>query len=343
MNRTILGLDIGGANLKAAAPSLGLAHAEPFALWKEPERLEGRLSELVRRFPACSTWAVTMTGELCDCFPNKSTGVLHIVNAVQAVAAQHGSRVAIWTTQAYFATIEQIRTLPLLAAASNWLALAQYVGRLAPVGLGLLLDIGSTTTDIILLREGQPIPLGLDDPSRLAHGELVYTGVRRTPLCALLGSTSAAEFFATADDAHLYLGHVREAPHDCDSADGRPRTLTFARDRLARMVCADPDTTPDEVVSEIARRACAIQKDWIRAGLQRVLSRFDEPVQTVVVSGSGEFLALQIANELRLQGDNQLQIISLREKLGQLQSEAACAVAVAVLAAESASCAKEFA
>ena len=32
-----------------------------------------------------------------------------------------------------------------------------------------------------------PMPTGRTDPERLASGELVYTGVRRTPACALLG------------------------------------------------------------------------------------------------------------------------------------------------------------
>jgi len=67
-------------------------------------------------------------------------------------------------------------------AAANWLALATYAGRLAPRGPAVLLDVGSTTTDVIPLQDGTPVPRGRTDPERLESKELVYTGVRRTPL-----------------------------------------------------------------------------------------------------------------------------------------------------------------
>jgi probable H4MPT-linked C1 transfer pathway protein len=366
-HQAILGLDVGGANLKVAAPASGQARSEPFALWKEPRQLEHRLAALVERLPACPIWALTMTGELCDCFPNKQAGVRHIVDAVEAVATRRRARVIVWTTQSRFLSPEAIRQQPLVAAAANWLALARFVGRFAPHGLALLLDIGSTTTDIIPLLDGQPVPLGLDDPSRLAYGELVYTGVRRTPLCALLGSGGAAEFFATTDDVYLWLGQVQEAPEDYDTADGQPRTRAHARARLARMGCGDPDTTPDTVVNGIANRAAAIQRQWILTGIHRVLSRFTDPIQSVIVSGSGEFLAWPIADQLRAAGTVQTAqptatvqtaqpaatvqtaqpaatvqtatpsagpILSLREQLGGTVSDTACAYAVAVLASE---------
>src|SRR5947208_2344005 len=74
----------------------------------------------------------------------------------------------------------------LRTAAANWLATAVWAGRFAPEGAALLIDAGSTTTDIVPLWNGRPMPLGLTDPDRLRTGELVYTGARRTPVCALL-------------------------------------------------------------------------------------------------------------------------------------------------------------
>ena len=40
MQRSVLGLDIGGANLKAAHTN-GAARSRPFALWKNPGGLAG--------------------------------------------------------------------------------------------------------------------------------------------------------------------------------------------------------------------------------------------------------------------------------------------------------------
>src|SRR6476661_760547 len=93
--RTVLGLDVGGANLKAATAD-GRAVSVPFALWKQAERLPAALGELVANFPDANEFAVTMTGELCDCYETKRQGVNAILDAVEAAAA--GQRVRVWGT-----------------------------------------------------------------------------------------------------------------------------------------------------------------------------------------------------------------------------------------------------
>ena len=138
-----------------------------------------------------------------------------------------------------FHLIAAILENPLLAAASNWLALATIAARLVGQGGGLLIDVGSTTTDIIPLIDGNPAPRGRTDTERLGSGELVYTGVRRTPVCALadrlpfggVPTGLAAELFATTHDVYLTLGALPEKPDDTDTADGRPAT---------REACARP-------------------------------------------------------------------------------------------------------
>ena len=85
MAPTILGLDIGGANLKAATADKR-AVSVPFPLWKQPEKLPAALGELVAQFGEVHEFAVTMTGELCDCFETKQQGVTAIVNAVLNVS-----------------------------------------------------------------------------------------------------------------------------------------------------------------------------------------------------------------------------------------------------------------
>ncbi len=240
----VLGLDIGGANLKAAHTD-GQALSVPFELWKSPALLPDVLRRLMHEMPPADVLAVTMTGELCDCFESKRQGVLAILDAVAAVAGQ--TPVRVWRNDGRFVDVAAGRAAPLHAASANWLALATFVGRYAPRGPALLLDIGSTTTDIIPLRDGRPVPQGRTDPERLRSSELVYTGVRRTPLCAVLGMYGAAELFATTLDANLILDAIPENAGDCRTADGRPATKAAAHARLARMLCADLDTcTADE-------------------------------------------------------------------------------------------------
>ncbi len=161
---SVLGLDIGGANLKAAHAD-GFAMQRPFALWKSPQRLSNELKSLVAECPRFDRLAVTMTGELCDCFETKREGVEAILDAVVAVANEKPVRV--WTTEATFVDPEVARVEWLKVAAANWLATATYAGRFAPNAGTLLVDCGSTTTDIVPLWEGKPNPFGVTDTDRL--------------------------------------------------------------------------------------------------------------------------------------------------------------------------------
>ena len=58
----------------------------PFALWRDPQGLAAALAALIDSAPAADRLAVTMTGELCDCFRTKAEGVRHILAAVRSVA-----------------------------------------------------------------------------------------------------------------------------------------------------------------------------------------------------------------------------------------------------------------
>jgi probable H4MPT-linked C1 transfer pathway protein len=324
----VLGLDVGGANLKAAY-SCRAVRLRRFALWKNPAALPDALRDLLGGMPDADLLAVTMTGELCDCFATKREGVHAILDAVEQVAGSVPVRV--WLNDGRLVPLAAARAEPLRAAAANWLALATFAGRLAPIGPALLLDIGSTTADIVPLLDGQPVPRGRTDPERLDCGELVYTGVRRTPLCALLGSTGAAEFFATTQDAYLLLGDLPEDAADQDTADGRPATREAAHARLARMRCADRETFGEGETLVLARRVRATQIVLLRSAVERVARTLPGPPTTVVIAGSGEFLARAVLEEMT---HWPIRLRSLAQDLGPAVSQAACAYALAVLAAE---------
>jgi probable H4MPT-linked C1 transfer pathway protein len=327
MPPTILALDIGGANLKAAH-SAGGAWLQPFALWKNPSGLAGALHELLQRTPSFDRLAITMTGELCDCFATKREGVSAILDAVEEVAGS--VQVGVWQTDGRFADAAAARSAPLKTAAANWLALATYAARLAPEGCSLLVDIGSTTTDIVPLAGGQPIPRARTDFDRLRCHELLYTGVRRTPLCALLGAEGAAEFFATTLDVYVILSDLPENAADCDTADGRPATQPFAYARLGRMLCADLESCREADLRTLADQLAERQRGLVRTALEEVAARLPGPPQAVVVAGAGEFLAraaLEGAPALAA-----LPIFSLANRQGRIVSEAACAYALMTLA-----------
>ncbi len=79
---SILGWDIGGANIKVAT-SVGVARCYEFPLWKQPGELSAKLTQIAMQLPKCDAWAITMTGELADCYFDKAEGVRHIVAALR--------------------------------------------------------------------------------------------------------------------------------------------------------------------------------------------------------------------------------------------------------------------
>jgi probable H4MPT-linked C1 transfer pathway protein len=266
---------------------------------------------------------------LCDCFENRAAGVAAILSAVRE--AIHDAGVRVFTNQGRFVSLDQARADPLSAASANWLALARFVARHFPSETVLLIDIGSTTCDITFLNQGKPEPRGLTDAGRLASSELVYTGLRRTPICAVLGMEVAAEFFASMLDAYLVKGLVAENADDCDTADGRPATTACAHARLARMRCTDAHLFSAEEASLLAERAITVQQEAVARAIERVLAG-RRPIERIVLAGSGEIVARCVC--ARHPTWSRAQIESLSAMLGPGLSEAACAYAVAMLAEE---------
>jgi len=332
-----LGLDIGGANLKAATSS-GVAKTTAFEIWRAPQELTPHLRELIAGFPPADVLAVTMTAELADCFATKADGVAAIVAAACAAAGQ--APVIIWTTAGEFVHPNVAVEKAKWVAAANWHALATWAGHLAPRGKALLVDIGSTTTDVIPLHDGRPVSHGTNDLERLLNHELIYTGARRTPLCAVSSHVLvrgrscpvAAEFFATTLDMYLLLGLIPEDKDDRKTADGRPATIACAHDRLTRMVCCDREEIGIAEARSIARQFALAQQKQLSAAITEVVTRDASRLEMLVVAGSGAFLAMKtVAEHPKVQGTR---TIHLAEVLSAELAEAACAYAVAVLASE---------
>lgn len=321
-----IGLDVGGANLKAAHSS-GAVISQPFALWREPARLAEQLQRVLAQVPEVDRLAVTMTAELCDCFATKRQGVIHVLDAVRRVALQR--EVCVWSTQGRFLTPAQACEAPLLVAASNWHALATLTAQWYPQGLSLLVDIGSTTTDLIPLEQGRLAVRGRTDLDRLTTGELLYAGSLRTPVMTLGPSVKwrgesvglMAEYFATVGDVYRVLRLLPEDETDTDTADGRPATIPCSAARLARMIGADMDMLDADAVHELARELAGIQQ-------QRLVERAAQAMQgrtpdRLILSGSGAFIAESLYPEAPR--------IRLAQRLGDAGSSAACAVAMVTL------------
>ena len=300
----MIGWDVGGVNTKVASVTGGRVVAvrgRPYELQHAPEALVPLLRELaaeVHGDPDAEAHAVTMTAELSQMFRTKKDGVAFVLDAITTSFPAAG--VHVFTVDGRFVSVGEACRHPLSVAAANWAATAWAVADHHPDAL--LIDIGTTSTDIIPIVSGSVAALGRTDPDRLASGELVYTGAVRTPAEAIASHVpfgpglagASAEGFALAGDVHVWRGTLSPADYTSPTPDGRPPTREFAGERLARVVCADRDMLDDEGISAIADALALAQIERIAAAIRRVAERHPS-LRTAVVTGLGAFIADEAA------------------------------------------------
>ena len=342
----ILGWDIGGVNTKAAridpsgsaggsgTPSVRSASV-PFEIQRDPEALQWVLRSLASELGHAEGWlhAVTMTAELSQAFRTKREGVTFVLGAL--ARAFPADPLHVYTADGRFVTPAAAAADPLAVAASNWAATATLVGRFVPDGI--LVDIGTTSTDIIPLAAGRVAARGRTDPARLLSRELVYTGAVRTPAEALLGEVPlwggsaavAAEGFATIGDAHVWLGRLAPSDYTAPTADGRPATRELAGERLARVVCGDREMLDEAAIDGIAKALAKAQLELVADGIRRVHADFPAAA-TAVVTGLGDFIAAEAARRAGLE------VVALADRLGAAARIAPAAAVAWLLADEQA-------
>lgn len=311
----VVGWDIGGAHLKTCLWQDGrVLDAQQIAcpLWQGLDKLDLSIDQLAALGPSWQAalaggehrHAVTMSGEMVDHFADRAMGVAAIV---RHLANRLGcSRLAFYAGELGWLGVADAAGAWRLIASANWRAAASHAAAL--LGDGLWLDIGSTTTDIIVLQGGRVASASLSDADRLASGELVYQGVVRTPLCALAeridfdgrGFNVMHEWFAATADVYRLTGEL-EAAHDLQpSADGGPKDDPGSARRLARMIGHDAAASELQRWRDFALAWRRCQLDRIGNSLARVLHTWPLPDGApFIAAGCGRFLVDVLAREAR--------------------------------------------
>lgn len=311
-NHSIIGWDVGGANVKAVRiewqdRKIKSYHAvvRQFEIWRDLDNLVDVLRQIGEELgpQGHPPMAVTMTAELSDVFRTKREGVIHVLSAM----AQSFGKTPIYpfTLAEKFLRLDEALQVPLLCAATNWLASALFIAGDHPDSI--LMDIGSTTTDIIPIRGGQPSSQGRTDTQRLISGELVYTGVLRTNPNTIADHVPvkgqrcrvSAEYFASMADVYLILGKINSEEYTCPSADGKAKTVSSSLDRLSRLVCSDSELMREEEITKLAGYLWEKQLQQITEPTLQVLSGLPNGYDlALAVAGTGGFLAKEVARRL---------------------------------------------
>ncbi len=306
--RKVIGWDIGGAHVKAALLDVhgDLLQVQQVAcpLWQGLDQLDDAICSILKDFSVASeqvNHALTMTGELVDLFANREEGVLKIAQYVaqRLVGGVQFYSIHPQTSEVQFVTLAQVPQCAQTIASANWHASAVLVAQTMPSAL--LIDIGSTTTDIIPFEQGRLLNQAFTDAARMQQDTLVYTGVVRTPVMALaqklmldgVQTNVAAEYFATMADVYRLTGELTAAIDMANTADGEAKTALASARRLARMVGHDVEDKPMAVWQTFAQACREKQCEQIWLAIQKHI----KDGMTMIGAGAGHFLVETIAQK----------------------------------------------
>ena len=344
----VLGLDIGGANTKAAFIKTTdgtvkelRTFIEYFPIWKSgKEQLPKVLEKLKKRLvdsTALDGVGVTITAELSDAYMTKKEGVHHVLDCVTEVFSDVPTFVL--DVEANLLPVKDARREPLKVASANWAATGWMISQL--IKNCIVVDVGSTSTSIIPVINGNIAAEGRSDLEKLQNGELVYSGALRTNIAAIVNGIPvrgrvtrvSSELFAQSGDVHLILGNIGKEEYTAETCDGRGKTRREAMARLARVVCADIGMLTEQEIVDLTKFVYDKQVEQITGGLKQVYERIKPLLQekAVVVTGLGRnFLAKKAAEKAGFS-----EVIDMRELVGAEAAVVSPSVGVALMVASS--------
>lgn len=327
----IAGFDIGGANTDLAVIDFEgekIKNIEvDFAylpMWSNNDDLSQVLVDLIEKICPVSdidAVGISMTAELVDAYDTKKDGVLDVVRKCEQTFDCPIAYVGIDG----MLSKEEIEKTPLKAAAANWIATAQIATLISDNCI--FIDTGSTTTDIIPIKDGKECAIGKSDFDRSATGELVYTGTLRTNLASFLDKIElngkeyrvASELFAQTADVYTVLDLITEEDYVCDTFDGEGKSKVDCAKRIARVVCADLEMLSMDDIIEMSRFIHQKQVEQIADGLKQVCET--QNLDLIVVTGLGKDILDKKAAEM----------LGLEVKsMGDILTDEECVVAPAV-------------
>jgi (4-(4-[2-(gamma-L-glutamylamino)ethyl]phenoxymethyl)furan-2-yl)methanamine synthase len=301
---SVIGWDIGGVHLKAARAEAGrivtcAQYASP--LRAGTESLAHAFARARDDMGRAERNIVTMTGELADTFSSRAEGV----DRLASLAVRELGEVSIYAGRAGYVRAENASAHVADIASANWHACATLIASKCPHAL--LVDLGSTTTDVIPIVGGRVAARGYTDSERLETGELVYTGIVRGFVMAtaarapMRGAWTSLinENFATLADVHRILGTLPEGADLMATADGREKTIEASQARLARMLGRDAADADEQTWLWLARWFAEAQTRAIMDAVSLVLSNNPAvPTPPIVAAGIGLVMIEEIARRL---------------------------------------------
>jgi len=313
----ILGLDIGGANTKAALIEFekdniknSTSYIEFFPFWEKtiteiPAMLKRVKLNLQKKHFLFKNnidfFAIAITAELSDAFQTKREGIYSILNALEQVFQKE--KMYFISTKYKFLQFSEAKNEFLSISAANWFSTALFLGKF--ISECILIDAGSTTVDIIPIFNSSPVVKGKTDVERLYNHELIYTGGLRATIPSITHFVPykgkkiriAFEKFALISDVHRILNNITKKQYINDTADNRSKSLEDCYARLSRIICMDIESISKEELDLIAQYIYEKQQEIISNEIQLLMHdlvirfpQFEKNPRFIITGLSADFL-----------------------------------------------------
>ncbi len=171
----------------------------------------------------------------------------------------------------------------------NWHATGKFISR--NLNDAIVVDFGSTTTDIICIKNKIIKNLGFDDFSRLKNNELIYTGLTRTPIFGVMNELILnginypliPEFFSSMSDVYRINKSLDKVLDIDDTADNTEKNLNQSFIRVARNFGFDFNKSNKELLKKISRKLINFQMKKIAISLDKLIIKFNMSKKVPIV------------------------------------------------------------
>ena len=293
----IIGWDIGGAHIKAAKIDFKKKTSKTeqiySPIWENINNLKNSIKSIKKKLGKTNYHAITMTAELSDIFPNRKNGVKYIIKLSSKILGE--KNIFFYSKKNFLKKKSAIKKTFELSS-MNWHATASFISNFFPNCI--LVDIGSTTTDITPIKKNEIISKGTSDYQRLKSNELIYLGVLRTPIQAVEKKKNLInENFANLSDVYRVLNKIPNTVDLLPTLDNKTKNKHDSARRIARIFGKDYKKNHflkwKKTAYQIEGKHLKILKNII----EKIEKKNFLKKVPVIGAGIGEFLVKKIYNK----------------------------------------------
>ena len=293
----IIGWDIGGAHIKAAKIDFKKKTSKTKQLyspiWKNVNYLKKSIKLIKKKLGKTNYHAITMTAELSDIFPDRKNGVKHIINLSSKIL---GEKNIFFYSKKNFLKKKLAIKKPFELNSMNWHATASFVSNFFPNCI--LVDIGSTTSDIIPIKNKEIISKDVSDYQRLKSNELIYLGVLRTPIQAVERKKNLInENFANLSDVYRVLNKIPSTFDLLPTLDRKTKNKHDSARRIARIFGKDYKKNHFLKWKKIAYQIEGEHLKILKSVIKKIEKKNFLKKVPIIGAGIGEFLVKKIYNK----------------------------------------------